>query len=325
MNANAKRVSPEVVARIEELVHPDDIFFARSREDAAQLAERILDKGYPTVFTGGGDGTVCGLINALHNAVGGAVSRNLPTLGVLSLGTGNALSRLVSSGNAIQDLKAYVTNPTHDHIHLPLVSCEDQLFPFGGVGIDAEILADYNTLKERVGDGLLKPLVGNVVGYFMAFFSSTGPRRLKSIIKGEQLNVSVVNLDAEAFEAGDETGRARGFKAGETIYEGPAKAVIAGTIPMIGYGVRLLPQVEKESGFLQLRIVNIGVAKALVSLPELWQGTYRGEGMRDFFARRVIIKLSEPAPFQISGDFLGYRDRLEFELVPDAIKLLRFI
>lgn len=325
LNANARRVSPDVVSRIEDLVHPDDIYFAKTREDAQKLADRILERGYPTVFTGGGDGTVCGFINALHAAAGGVGARGLPTLGVLSLGTGNALSRLVSSGSAIQDLKAYVTNPTHDHVHLPLVSCEGKLFPFGGAGIDAEILADYDSLKEKIGDGPLKPLLRNVVGYFVAFFSSTGPRKLRRLIRGEHLQIKVTNLGEHAFEAGEEGDKARVFDSGDVMYEGPTNAVIAGTIPMIGYGARLLPMTDSKQDFLQLRVVKIGVARALVSIPEIWQGTYRGEGFRDFLTRRVLVELSEAAPFQVSGDLIGYRDRLEFELVPDAIKLLRFI
>jgi len=325
LNANARRVSPEVVAHIEELVPPDDIYFARSPEDAQELADRILEKGYPTVFTGGGDGTVCGFINALRAAAGNVGARDLPTLGVLSLGTGNALSRLVSSGSAIQDLKAYVTNPTHDHVHLPLVSCEGKLFPFGGAGIDAEILADYEALKERVGDGPLKPLLQNVVGYFVAFFSSTGPRKLKNMIKGEGMHIKVTNLGDRAYEGERKEGKARVFNTGDCMYEGATNAIVVGTIPMIGYGARLLPMIENELDFMQIRVARIGVARALISLPEIWQGTYRGEGFRDFLARKVRVEMSEPAPFQISGDLIGHRKTLDFELVPDAIKLLRFI
>ncbi|MBL6975615.1 MAG: hypothetical protein ISR64_07790 [Deltaproteobacteria bacterium] len=325
LNSNARRVSPDVVSRIEDLVHPDDIYYAHTQEDARELADRILERGYPTVFTGGGDGTVCGFINALHGAAGSVGARGLPTLGVLSLGTGNALSRLVSSGSAIQDLKAYVTNPTRDHVHLPLVECEGQLFPFGGAGIDAEILADYDALKERIGDGPLKPLLKNVVGYFVAFFSATGPRKLQKMIRGENLTIKVTNLGDNAYEVGEEGDRSRAYGSGEIMFEGPTNAIIAGTIPMIGYGARLLPMTDNVADFMQLRVVRIGVARALVSLPEIWSGDYRGEGFRDFLTRKVRVQMSEPAPFQVAGDLVGHRDVLDFELVPDAIKLLRFI
>lgn len=325
LNANARRVSPEIVTQIEELVHPDDIYFSTCIEDADRHAARIIEKGYPTVFTGGGDGTVCQFLNALHRAAKAAGRPDgLPTLGVLALGTGNALARLVSSGNAIQDLKSYLSNPSSDVWSMPLVESDGHLFPFGGAGLDGEILADYEEWKARVGDGPLKPIFRNVAGYFFAFFTRTGPRKIADLVRGKRLKVRVTNLAGTAYQAGDEGQRTKAFRPGDVLFEGPATAVIAGTIPLIGYGARVLPLADREPGHFTIRIATIGMARALVSLPELWRGTYRGEGIRDFFARKVRVDFSEPMPFQAGGDLVGRRDSLTFRLVPDAVRLLRF-
>jgi len=323
LNANARRVSPEVIARIEELVHPDDIYYSTSLADADRHAARIIERGYSTVFTGGGDGTVCQFINALYRAAGSR--EKLPVLGVLAMGTGNALARLVSSGNAIQDLKSYLANPSSDIWPIPLVECEGHLFPFGGAGLDGEILADYEDLKARIGDGPLKPLLRNVVGYFAAFFTRTGPRKVANLVRGRHLTIRVTTLEEPAYEAGHEGERARGFSPREVLYEGPATAVLAGTIPLIGYGARVFPLAGREPEHLVLRIVTIGLARALVSIPELWHGTYRGEGIRDYYVRAVEVKFSEPMPFQAGGDLIGRRDTLTFRFVPDAVRLLRFL
>ncbi len=325
LNANARRVSPDVVAQIEDLVHPDDIYFSTCLEDADRHAARIIARGYPTVFTGGGDGTVCQFINALRReAERAGRSGDLPTLGVLALGTGNALARLVSSGSAIQDLKSYLSNPSSDVWCIPLVECEGYLFPFGGAGLDGELLADYEDLKARVGDGPLKPVFHNVAGYFFAFFTRTGPRKVADLVRGKRLQVRVTNLAGPAYEAGDEGQRVRAFRAGDVIFEGPATAVLAGTIPLIGYGAKVLPLADREPGHFTIRVATIGLTRALVSLPELWRGTYRGEGIRDYFARKVRVDFSEPMPFQAGGDLVGRRDSLTFRLVPDAVRLLRF-
>ncbi len=325
LNANARRVSPDVVAQIEDLVHPDDIYFSTCLEDADRHAARIIEKGYPTVFTGGGDGTVCQFINALVRAAEKAGSpRDIPTLGVLALGTGNALARLVSSGSAVQDLKAYLSNPSSDVWQMSLVECEGRLFPFGGAGLDGEILADYDDLKVSIGEGLLKPVLRNVAGYFFAFFTRTGPRKVVNMVRGKRLRVRVTNLEGQAYEAGDEGQRVRAFGAGEVLFEGAASTVLAGTIPLIGYGARVLPHADREPQHFTLRVATIGLARALVSLPELWRGTYRGEGIRDYFARKVRVDFSEPTPFQAAGDLVGRRDSLTFRLVPDAVRLLRF-
>lgn len=325
LNANARRVSPDVVARIEDLVHPDDIYLSTCLEDADKHAAKIIEKGYKTVFVGGGDGTVCQMINALYRAARKAGrAEGLPTLGALALGTGNALSRLVSSGSAIQDLKAYLSNPSTDTMTIPLVESEGYLFPFGGAGLDGEILEDYEALKQRVGDGLLKPVFRNVAGYFFAFLVRTGPRAVYSTARGRKRRVRITNVGEQAFEAAEGGERHRAFQPGEVIYDGEASTVLAGTIPLIGYGAKVLPFADREPGCFALRVATIGLLRALISIPELWRGTYRGEGVRDYYAQAVRIDFSEPVPFQAGGDMLGRRGSLTFRLVPNAVRLLRF-
>ena len=324
LNANARRVSPEVVARIEELVHPDDIFYCSAASDARIYAARILERGYPTVFTGGGDGTVVGLINALHAATGGHAGPGFPALGVLSLGTGNALSRMVSSGSALQDLKSYITNPSSDVWSISLVRCEGYLFPFGSAGLDAEILCDYDGFKTAVADGPLKPLFRNVGGYFVAAFGATVPRHVKAMVQGRQTRLRVIAA-GEAFGIGSEGEKEQAYAAGDLLYEGPAHATIAGTIPYYGYGLKLMPFADRHPEYMHLRVARLGIGEMVVSLPSIWKGTYRGDGFVDFYATRVRVEFSEPVPFQMAGDQFGLRDAVDFELVPRAVRLLRFI
>jgi diacylglycerol kinase family enzyme len=323
LNANARRVSPDVVARIEELVHPDDIYYCNTPEDAAVHGRRIVERGYATVFTGGGDGTVTALINALSDATGG-LGPAFPCLGVLSLGTGNAISRMVSSGSAIQDLKAYVSNPSSDVQPLSLLRCEGRLLPFASIGIDAQILADYQVLKKNVASGPLKPIFQNVGGYFVAFFGATGPRLLARTLRGLQDRVRVVMLapGVRLGPAGEPLGT---VGAGEVVYEGPFKAVIAGTVPFYGYGMRLLPWADRDPAAFQLRIATIGVAKALAEMPRIWKGTFEGSGFVDFHATSVRVECLPAQPYQGAGDLVGTRDAVEFDLAPRAVRLLRFI
>jgi diacylglycerol kinase family enzyme len=325
LNANARRVSPDVVGRIEELVHPDDIFYVNTRDEAPAHARRMLERGYATVFTGGGDGTVVALINALYAATGGHAGPGFPRIGVLSLGTGNALSRMVSSGSAIQDLKTYVSNPSSDAWPISLARCDGWLFPFGGAGIDAEILSDYEDLRQSVGQGAMKPLFRNVGGYFLAFFGATGPRRVRNTIERKFPWYRIVNRGAEAWTIGPEGEKLKPVGRDELLYAGPAAAVVAGTVPYYGYGFRLMPFADRHPDLLHLRVADIGVARALANLPAIWKGTYRGEGFHDFYVSAASIESSEPVPFQMGGDSFGRRDRIEIDLVPAAVRLLRFI
>jgi len=325
LNANARRVSPDVVGQIEELVPPDDIFFASTAQDGEQFARTILERRYPTVFTGGGDGTVVQLINFLWRASLARPDRPpIPTLGVLSLGTGNALSLLVSSGSPIQDLKTYVTNPSQDTWTISLVDVEGRLFPFASLGTDAEILNDYVAFKEKFGGGRLKPLFQNVGGYFVAFFGGTAPRHIRGIVEGRNLTVRVTNLGAEAYRIGAEGSKGRCYGPGDILYEGPVILTIAGTTPTFGYNMRVLPWADRNPGFFHLRVSNVPLAWCLVNLKSVWDGTFTAEGMNDFYASEVRLEYSQPVPFQVAGDVAGERDRVEFRVVPEAIRLLRF-
>lgn len=324
LNANARRVSPKVVASIEELVHPRDIFYSETREDANRHAMIILQRRYPTVFMGGGDGTLVRFINALHGLTHGDPTR-MPVLGVLSLGTGNAISSLVSSGNPILDLKAYVTNPSQDVSPLSLIECEDHLFPFGSLGLDAEILADFENTKDKMSKGLFKPMVEGIGGYFMSFFGATAPRRIKALVHNENLTAQIVNLGERAFQVGPSGEMTRSFESGETLFEGPVVAVMAGTVPVYGFGLRILPWADRYQNYMHLRIARFNLFSVVANFPRIWKGSYQGEGFVDYYVDQASITCSQTVPFQMGGDSYGLRDRVVFSLRQDALRLLRFL
>ena len=323
MNARAKRVSPDVVAKIEELLPPDDIFYCQTLEDARRHARVLIDRGYKVVFTGGGDGTVCRLLNALYEAAGD-VSR-LPTLAVLSLGTGNALSRLVSSGNALSDLKAYVSNPSLDVEETPVLKAEGMLFPFGSVGLDAEVVSDHDRLVESLRGSPLEPMLRSIAGYVATFAFLSLPRHIRALLSGEGTRLKVVNLGGDAVELGPQGEVTRSFGESEVLYDGPAVSAMFGTVPIIGSGARILPWAGEREDAFQLRVVRMGVLRAAYHLPQLLKGSGAGEGVVDLLVQKVRIETSPPAPFQIAGEPMSYVASLELEVVPKALKLLRFI
>jgi diacylglycerol kinase family enzyme len=325
LNQNARRVSQETVSKIEELLPPDDIYVASTPDEAMVVAGKIFDVGYETVFVGGGDGTVCLLVEALWKVAKERGKNKIPVLGVLSMGTGNAISRMVSSGNAIADLRTYIANPSQDTMVMDLVSCEGRLFAFGGAGIDAEILQDYDFLKAKFKNTFVEPAFRNAFGYVASFLLRTGPRRIKDSLKGDELTVRMTSLSEEGFCVDGDGNKGRFFGMGDVIYEGRCKTVIVGTIPIIGYGFRALPAASKRKGFFQVRVANISVLKGIIGLRELWLGTYRGQGIMDFYARKIRCDFSKEVPLQVQGEVLGYRRSVVFEIMENALPLLRFI
>ncbi len=321
LNRNAKKVTEKVEELSGELVPPDDLFLSSSAEESEVIARTIVERGYEAVFAGGGDGTVMHIINQLATYP----LEQQPAIGILKLGTGNAMARMVSSGNVSGDLKTYITSATREYVPLSLVEAENNRFPFAGLGVDAEILNDYSSVREGVGQNpVLKPILQTVGGYFVSFFSRTMPRRTAQAFKeSNKAKITVksgictqVNSQGEAIAT---------FQPGDVLYDGPLLAGLVGTVPYYGYGLKILPFANVDPMRFQLRLATMPTFKALMSLPSVWKGEYEGEGMLDFLAEQIEFSYDAPAPFQMGGDAAGERDRVLFTIVPNAVRLIKLL
>ncbi len=321
LNANAKRVSREVEELIGEVVPPEDLFLSSSAEEAASIAEEIVRRGYGAVFAGGGDGTVMDFLDQISRVE--AAQR--PAVGILKLGTGNAMARMVSSGNVFADLKTFSATAPRDVFSLGLLEAEGRRFPFSGLGLDAEILNDYRTLKEAAQSELVKRMAQNVSGYFFAFFMKTFPRMLSRAVTRRHPQVRAVALDEPVLLVAPDGTELRRYKPGETFYEGKAISSFAGTVPYYGYGLRILPLAGTDPRRMHLRIADIGVFRALWNLPKIWRGSYAGPGIHNFLAPAVSLEYDQEMPFQVGGDAEGFRQSMEFRMVPEAVQLLHLL
>jgi diacylglycerol kinase family enzyme len=324
LNANARRVTADVRRKVERIVAPENIYYSHSIEESGEIAQRIAEQDYRTVFTGGGDGTFVKFVNDYADMSRPLTAVN-PNIGVLHLGTGNAVASIVSSGNFECDLQSYVNTGHNDVQPLELVQAEGARFPFGGLGLDAEVLNDYMDIKGGIGaNPLLKPVFQNLGGYFAAFFGKTMPRRLKNALARERTEVRVINLGSEAYSLrGGETVKAYG--RGEVLYEGPSTTTMFGTLPTYGHGMTVLPYSMTRPGHFHLRTARMSAMKALANLPSIWKGKYVGDDMLDWHAKHVRLEFSKPVPYQYGGDAQGYRDSVEIEISPVSVNLLRFI
>jgi diacylglycerol kinase family enzyme len=323
LNRNAKRVNDRVVQSVSEWVPSHQVYTTGSEEEAVVAVRDILEQGYISVFAGGGDGTVMGLVNTLKKEAG---DRPWPRIGVLRLGTGNALAHMVSTGEPGDDLRAFLTQQQNDD--LPISMMEDDegtLFPFAGVGLDAQILNDYNSFKNSVGKTVAAPVVNTVAGYFAAAFTKTIPKRVLRALKRKDMHVRVRTTGDQAFKIGENGVVQDFYEDGSVIYEGSFSMLATGTTPYYGYGMKMLPFARRYPSMFQLRITNASVAKSLAILPRIWDGTYQGEAVTDFAAESVEIEFNEPLPYQVGGDASGMRDKLSFRVCPQPMNLIRLI
>jgi diacylglycerol kinase family enzyme len=323
LNSNARRVSDDVCDEISELIDPVHVFMSDNEREAAVAIERILDLGYGTVFTAGGDGTVHKFINSVKDL------DDIPRIGVLGLGTGNALAEIVSSGDPISDLGNYIANRSADTYSLPLCECEGTTFAFGGVGIDAHVLNDFFRFNQRLEGTPAHKLFHNVGGYIAATLSMTIPRMLGHWLQGKKIACKVTNVGGPA-HAIKNSGRHGGsvvaeYASGATLYEGPANTAIFGTCPFYGYRMKMLPYAGVDPTRFHLRISNVPTAKLVANARSLWNGTIADLQLWDFQVDAVKLEFSEPMPFQLAGDAAGTRTELTVRMGGQAIDLVRFI
>src|SRR5439155_1326409 len=173
LNANARSVSDALKRELENFVPPEDLYYSRCFDDARSIARQVLDKGYRTVLTGGGDGTFVGYVNCLFeqarqpsaSTARGALKLMpvpaheilMPRFGVLRLGTGNAVAEFAGASGrrlgVVEDIlrarsgEVSMARPLHLLVH------EGKRAPFAGLGIDAKVLNDYVSITDHIGPG----------------------------------------------------------------------------------------------------------------------------------------------------------------------------
>jgi diacylglycerol kinase family enzyme len=325
VNGNAKSVTEQVLDTLDQILEAGDLYVSRSIDEGREIARTVLDRGYGTVLTGGGDGT---FTNVVTQVVQEARARGIkpPRFGLLRLGTGNSLAWVVgATGSKGGKLAADVYRLQGDAGARPLrlVEVEGILAPFCGFGIDANVLADFHAVRDRFR-ALPLPIqwTGGAVSYAVAAVTKSFPGYLFKPVP----HVRVTNVGGDAFRIGD-NGRPEGrpIAAGELIYEGKARMVSASTIPYYGFGFRVFPFADERSDRMALRVTTIGSFEFLRNFKPLWRGEYRNPTtLFDFLVERVRIDIEPSTAFQVGGDAMGDRQSVEVALSAEPIELVDF-
>ncbi len=331
LNANARKVNAKVVKSLSHVVPEQDLFVSRSPLDARRIAQTVLERGYPMVFTGGGDGTFMGFVNEVLGQVGPRgkfAGQQAPRFGILKLGTGNGIANFVNASSTrgdgiLSDVLRARTGEVPGQRTMDLVMVDGQRTPFAGLGIDGKLLNDYIWVKENLGKGVLKKVMTGGGGYFSAVAFKTAPHYL---VNSTWVECEIVNgPSSEAYRLGFD-GNVEGapIAPGDTLFRGKLMMAAAATMPFYGYGFKMFPHADRRPGMLQLRLGQLQAPHILANLHKLWAGRWNPEGLHDFHAREVTIRFARPMPFQIGGDAAGYRETVTLSVAPESVELLDF-
>ena len=192
-----------------------------------------------------------------------------------------------------------------------MMTCDDTLFPFGGLGLDAAVLNDYYSMKNSWKDTRLAPLFKGLSGYVLASFTKTVPALLRQTMP----EVTVINTGAPAYKM-DQNGNELGdvIETGEVLYKGPCSFIGGGTTEIIGYGVRLFPHATQRAGRYQLRLISMNTWECVKNILPAARGTLNHPKLHDYYVEQVKVVFNEDVPFQLGGDPKGYRREVSLGL-----------
>jgi diacylglycerol kinase family enzyme len=324
VNGRAKQVTDDLVGVLDQIVQSGDLFVSRDLDEGREIAKTIVDRGYPTVLTGGGDGTFVQMVTwVAREADAAGVPR--PRFGLLKLGTGNALAWVLGAQNEkSRGVFADLARLRREAGSRPLrlIDVEGTLTPFGGLGVDAIALNHFREVKtafERM------PVLRRYATGGVAYAVSIVGRSLPEFVVRPHPRVRIVNEGAEAVRLGvngQPIGKA--IREGEVVYEGPSRMVCFSTIPYWGFGARIFPFAEDREDKFSLRVVDINSIDVVFGIRRIWKGTYRGDRVHDFLMDRVRIEFERPMPMQVGGDPAGTRTEVRAALAERPIEVVDY-
>ncbi|MFO0573620.1 MAG: diacylglycerol kinase family protein [Polyangia bacterium] len=323
LNRNARGVTARRLGRLRAL-HPEgDLFLSESAEHSRRIAEEILGRGYRTVLLGGGDGTFVRCLNDLW-AASQHLGLPLPRLGVLPLGTGNALGHFLGlsspSPRGLLTELARARDPRSLERPLSLLRVDGLLTPFAGTGLDSQILEDYRRTSKTLDAIKIGALLASTVRYALAVALCSVPR----FVLRKLPQVEVVNVGGPAYAVlPDGQPDPTPLPRGTVLYRGPCTLAGAATIPCFGFGVRIFPFAHLVADKFQVRCTDASALEALTHLPSVLRGDYRSPSLRDFYCDAVEIHVERPVPMQIGGDVLEERrDFMRIEMAEHPVRIL---
>ncbi|MDB4961299.1 MAG: Diacylglycerol kinase [Myxococcales bacterium] len=306
MNGNARRARGRVRRKLEAAL-PGRVRFTTSLADARTVLRAEIARGIDLVILGGGDGTIVMGLTLIAEACRG-MGRPEPAIGVLRLGSGNAIADTVGATDDAPEDLAQLGRGRGTWRKIQMLDVLGVRAPFVGMGVDAQLLEDNDAIG-RVVD--LVPGARRFVGGATRYALSVALRSLPRFATGTRPNVVVTNLGSPAVEMARGGATGTTIPAGQVLWSGACTLVAGSTIPFFGFGLKMFAFAEQQSGMFHLRCGDAGLFEMMRSAPAAFRGEYFSEHVTDFLCDRVAIELDQETAIEAGGELLGRRRKLE--------------
>jgi diacylglycerol kinase family enzyme len=309
VNANARRLSGRMRGKLERAL-PGGVRFTASLDEARSTVRAEVKRGVDLFVLGGGDGTVVMGLTLIGEACR-AAGKAEPAIGILRLGSGNAIANTVGASDDVAEDLARVVRGGGERRRVPLLEVLGVRAPFVGMGVDALLLEDHAAIDrvvERVP--IARRLMPSATRYALAVALRSVPR----FAVGARPHATVTNLGTPAIEMRRTGPTGREESAGQTLWTGACTLVAGATIPFFGFGLKMFAFATTRQDKFHLRCGDAGLFEIMRNTPAAFRGEYFSEHVTDFLCDRVAIELDQETAVEAGGELLGRRSRVELAM-----------
>lgn len=295
-----------------EAALPGAVRYTESLEHARMVIRAEIARGLDLVLLGGGDGTFVMGLTLIAEACRG-LGKPEPAVGVLRLGSGNAIADTVGATDDVEQDLQILARGGGIWSKVPMMDVLGVRAPFVGVGIDAQVIEDHEAIGQvvdRVPGG--KRFVGGGARYVLSVALRSVPR----FATVARPNVVVTNLGAPAAVMKREGATGETIEAGRALWSGACTLVAGATIPYFGFGLKMFAFSHVRAGRFHLRCGSPRLLEVLRNVPAAFRGEYFSDQVADFLCDRVAIELDRETAIEAGGELLGRRRRIELALTP---------
>jgi len=274
-----------------------DVEETRNRGHAAALACRAMRDGYDGVIAMGGDGTVNEVVNGMLTD---GLGEHVPALGVVPAGSTNVFARALGMSNDPVDATAELLGAMSENRtrSIGLGKADERYFVFtAGIGYDAAVVADVEEHRRR------------------------GKKSTHALY---------VRLAVQQFFAIDRSHPAITVELPDgTVVDDLYMALVTNCVPWTYLGERPIsptPQASFDTGLDLYARTRMGLAGVLwdanrwtIGKPSSRRKTFSGRLEHDLSG--LVVRCSQPMPFQVDGDHLGQREIIRFSSVPRGLRV----
>jgi diacylglycerol kinase family enzyme len=293
-----------------EAAMPGRVRVTESLEAARHVVRAEIARGLDMVVLGGGDGTVVMGLSLIAEACRG-MGKPEPAIGVLRLGSGNAIADTVGASDDPETDLVKLSRGFGAWTKVPMIEVLGVRAPFVGMGVDAQLLEDQE-LVNRVVDRV--PVARSVIGGGARYALSVALRSVPRFATSRRPKVIVTNRGAPAIAMKREGATGATIAKDRLLWEGACTLVAGATIPYFGFGLKMFAFASERADKFHLRCGDAGLFEILRNTPAAFRGEYFSKHVTDFLCDRVTIELDEESAIEAGGELLGRRKTVELAI-----------